>query len=470
MYDHVILISLDTLRSDVLATTPDKEWPEKYGPMRAPDTAIIDQIAAEGAFFPNCLAAAPYTSASHASYFTGRFPLRHGVFEFFNRRLSAPTLFTLARRREFRVRFKVDFPVILGSFLGFDQDVDDYIVEDDGAWLARFRQSSARSIDFVHFGGLHIPYGFHNLRFGGRDYVEKVEALERELGIDGSVDLTDQLVETYRTQDDLTLLLRYKRIVQHCYHARAFGRLFELYLEGAEYFFRRRFTAFWKELTAALQGTRSLVVIFGDHGEEYDEESYGHFNTVAEGVLRVPLIFWGDGIPRGRHLSRVRAVDLLPTLLELLGWPQEVGGALDGISLASVILSNAASREQPSFAQAYVANADEFVRFQRRAMDLGQVEGELPHVLHREVVYDGGLKLVRKNFDWTLGDVFRAIAPRRQLWRRSGARWMVFHNEEAEMALERRLDDYNAKRIAAPSIGAVSDDVRRQLQNMGYRV
>jgi len=471
MYEHLILISLDTLRGDVIAACPDKAWPAKYPALRQPDTGVLDRIAGEGTYFDTCLAAAPYTSASHGSYFTGQFPLHHGLYEFFNRKLASATIFSHARRQGYRVRFKVDFPVILGPFLGFDRDVDEYLIEDDDGWLSSFRESRARSVNFVHFGGLHIPYGFHNLRFGGRDYVEKVEALERERRIDPSHAPADQLVETYRTEPDLALLMRYKNVVQHCYDGKAYDRLFELYLEGAEHFLRHRFAPFWERLLEAIRGTRTLVVLFGDHGEEYDEESYGHFNTVHDGVLRVPLIFWGDDIPRRRFSDRVRAVDLLPTLLDLLELPAGGEARLDGVSLASAILAGRRYPERGSVAQAYVSDTSAFIEFQRRAMSAGKVDGTLRHLLHREVIYDGDLRLVRRNFEWSLGGLFREMPSQLELWRRTDLRaWARFTNEEAEARLERRLDDYNAGRAGGPEIGHVPEEVRRQLQSMGYRV
>src|SRR5215510_12472331 len=88
-YDHVVLISLDTLRSDAMGATSGKGWPDKYGlPEQAHSTRILDELARKGLFFPTTLSSAPYTSASHASFFTGQWPLRHGVYEFFNRSLA----------------------------------------------------------------------------------------------------------------------------------------------------------------------------------------------------------------------------------------------------------------------------------------------------------------------------------------------------------------------------------------------
>jgi choline-sulfatase len=469
MYDHVIIISLDTLRSDAIASTPEKNWPEKYPSARQPWTEPLDQIAAEGTFFPNCLSAAPYTSASHASYFTGKFPLRHGVYEFFNRKLASPTIFTYARRHGYRTRFKTDFPIILGPFLGFDADIDEYIVEDEDEWLSRIGTCRQRSLDFVHFGGIHIPYGFHNLNFGKSDYMEKVAALERELEIDANVSLADQLVETYRGEEDLKLLLRYKRVVQHCYHGRAYSRLFGLYLEGIEYFLRHRFLPFWNRLRDTLAKSRVLVVIFGDHGEEYDEYSYGHFNSVADGVLRVPLIFWGSDVPGRQCSTTVRSVDVFRTLADLTGLPVDPDPAVQGFSLADTLRGGSAPCTGSSIAQAYVSNTAEFLQYQRALLDGRQTSGGLDHVLHGEVVYDRDIRLVRRYYTWKLGDVFREMAPRLELQRRGAdGDWIGFRNDDAESGLLRILDSYNASRTVGSQALEVPERVRQELINMGY--
>ncbi len=66
---NVVLISLDTLRADVLGC---------YGYER--DTSpYIDALARSGALFENAIAPSPWTLPSHASLLTGLYPRRHGV-------------------------------------------------------------------------------------------------------------------------------------------------------------------------------------------------------------------------------------------------------------------------------------------------------------------------------------------------------------------------------------------------------
>jgi arylsulfatase A-like enzyme len=67
---------------------------------------------------------------------------------------------------------------------------------------------------------------------------------------------------------------------------------------------------------------RTLVVFTSDHGEEFGEHGWkGHDETLYEEVLHVPLILRAPGlVPVGvRVPHHASLVDLMPTLLELLG-------------------------------------------------------------------------------------------------------------------------------------------------------
>src|SRR5690348_12402996 len=135
-YDHIVLVSLDTLRSDCIGAVPFRLWRRKYPEIGAlPPTPLLDQIMGESAFFPNALTVTPYTASAHASVFTGRWPLRHGVWEQFNRGLRATSIFHRARRLGYRTLMKSDFWMMLGPPLGFTAAVDDFIDEDDDQFL-----------------------------------------------------------------------------------------------------------------------------------------------------------------------------------------------------------------------------------------------------------------------------------------------------------------------------------------------
>jgi membrane-anchored protein YejM (alkaline phosphatase superfamily) len=74
----------------------------------------------------------------------------------------------------------------------------------------------------------------------------------------------------------------------------------------------------WME---ARRGRAPLVVVTGDHGEEFGERGLrGHAHDVSEGETHVPMVIQGPGAPRGRVVDAPTShVDIVPTLFRLLG-------------------------------------------------------------------------------------------------------------------------------------------------------
>jgi choline-sulfatase len=76
----------------------------------------------------------------------------------------------------------------------------------------------------------------------------------------------------------------------------------------------------------------TLVVVVGDHGEmlgDHGEQTHGFF--IYEGATHIPLIIFGPGVPARSIPDQVRIVDVMPTVLELLGVARPP--ATQGVSL-----------------------------------------------------------------------------------------------------------------------------------------
>ena len=82
----------------------------------------------------------------------------------------------------------------------------------------------------------------------------------------------------------------------------------------------------------------TLVVLTSDHGDAFLEHGFlAHSTTPYEELVRVPLIV---KLPGGRHAGArvsepVRLVDVLPTILDLLG--RQVPRGVDGCSLVPLL-------------------------------------------------------------------------------------------------------------------------------------
>lgn len=74
------------------------------------------------------------------------------------------------------------------------------------------------------------------------------------------------------------------------------------------------------ELAACGQLEHTLVVVTGDHGEEFAEHGYwGHTGNFTASQVQVPLLLRGPGVPVGVEQRPTTHADLPATLLELVG-------------------------------------------------------------------------------------------------------------------------------------------------------
>ena len=105
-YKKIIWISLDTLRADCINFNKNKLYTNEYKVKNSIDNSKLDELCAKGCFFANAISVAPYTSASHAAYFTGLWPKNNGLYDQFNSKLNAKTVFELAKRAGYTTIFK----------------------------------------------------------------------------------------------------------------------------------------------------------------------------------------------------------------------------------------------------------------------------------------------------------------------------------------------------------------------------
>lgn len=99
------------------------------------------------------------------------------------------------------------------------------------------------------------------------------------------------------------------------------------------------------------QGLRenTLVSFTVDHGDHLGQHQMYQKMEMYEQAIRIPLIFSGPGVRNQRFNTPVSHLDVVPTLLEMLGLSPDT--ELDGQSLASSLTRNQTVTPRPVFAQ-----------------------------------------------------------------------------------------------------------------------
>ncbi len=319
---NLVLISIDTLRADHLGVY-GHPWLK---------TPRIDALAGESVRFVRAVAPAPTTLASHTSLMTGTYPHTHGVPDNDYRVAEANRMLAEILTDEGFATAGVIGGYPLGPQTHFHQGFGAYtVLPSDGvnseqvsdaalAWLES--RDSRRFFLFVHYWDVHWPYSPPP----PYDRMYRRDSLEMT-GMKSEIDAVRGALR--RAAPDAAERPEVLR---------------RLYAGGVSYV-----DAQVGRLLAGLRERGrlddSLVVLTSDHGEAMEEhagEFWNHGNTVYDSVARIPLLL---RLPRGAGGGRVEDwrlshVDLMPTLLELLGLSPPTG--LEGESFAGPLLGREA--------------------------------------------------------------------------------------------------------------------------------
>ena len=289
---NLLLISIDTLRADHLSCNGAQNV----------TTPNLDRLAREGVNFGRARTSVPLTLPSHASILTGNYPPTHGVRDNATSRLAESQL-TLG---EVLQTNGYETSAFLGSFVldrrfGLAQGFDTYDDQVAGApeelesleaersaeavytafesWLSS-RSSAAPFFAWLHFYDPHAPYAPpepYATRYKSDPYVGE--------GAYGD-EIVGRVLATLEEEDLLQQM---------------------------------------------------VIALVGDHGEGLGEHGeHTHSLLIYNSTLHVPMMLFAPGlIEQGSRVdSLVRTIDLAPTLLELLGKPQDLG---EGTSLVPLI-------------------------------------------------------------------------------------------------------------------------------------
>lgn len=302
---NLVLLSLDTLRADHMGT---------YGYPRA-TTPFMDELSQAGVLFESFVAASSSTRPSHMTMFTSLAPSVHGATENTGIRalpVGATTLAELLHDAGLATAAITENGAIdrsRGFARGFEVYVENRDSQSASMRTGHIEQTFAQGLEwldtipgrrfflFLHTYQVHNPFTpppAYGDFFAGTDGVPAPPPALRK---DWDPRLYDREI---RYTDD-----RVRALVE------ALGD------------------------RGLLENT--YFVLTADHGEAFLEHGFvAHGANVHHEVVNVPLVVTGPDVPAGRRLANpVPMVDLMPTILELLGAPGS-GGEM-GRSQAAVV-------------------------------------------------------------------------------------------------------------------------------------
>ncbi len=289
---HVVLITVDTLRADHLAS---------YG-YHLKTSPHMDQLAEEGVRFDRAYTAIPMTGPAHFSMFTGRYPQEHGARI---NGVSLPgdskwlTVPKVLRRFGYTSGAFVSAWPLVGRLTQLHRDFDHYDEEMERSyqvfhsmrWAEDVTRPALRWLEehkdeehlflWVHYFDPHEPY---NLR---KEFADP-----------------EQVGEPHPD------LPTYEKSVQNRI------RRYDSEIGYAD----KHIGMLLRRLDKLGMRDNTLVVLLSDHGEGLGEQGFvGHGRWLYESTTRVPWIMRLPGrIPAGSVIAQnVSTLDLAPTLLDL---------------------------------------------------------------------------------------------------------------------------------------------------------
>ncbi len=285
---NIILITIDTIRSDFLSCNGSKK-------IKTPN---LDSLAQQGANFLRARAAVPLTLPSHASMMTSLYPLTHGIRDNGTARLPDrySTLTEVLKNQGYQTAAFVGSFVLdrrFGLNQGFDV-YDDRIPSDPrvlekpeaernadavysafSEWFARASKKQPFFV-WIHFYDPHAPYNPpepYRSRYANDLYA-------------GEIAYTDEVI----------------------------GKVLkDLQTKGSN---------------------NQIIAVAGDHGEGLGEHQEAtHSLLIYNSTLHVPMILTAPGLisPGIKFPHLCRIIDLAPTLLDFAGIQNNLNG--QGISL-----------------------------------------------------------------------------------------------------------------------------------------
>ncbi|MFH1681100.1 MAG: sulfatase, partial [Candidatus Eisenbacteria bacterium] len=389
----------------------------------------IDRLASESVLFEWAFSQAPATAPSQASIFTGLYPSSHRMIEE-GSRLSgeAVTLAEVLSERGYTTAAFVDGGYMSPGF-GLEQGFALYDNSQGGGlatigpkaidWMRQ--NASGNFLLLIHTYDVHTPYA--------------PPEPHRSLFLEGLDAPTPGFEPTAEAMEE----------VRASFHEGTPRPLPPADVEYAKALYdgEIRYVDAWVgEFLDALRETgldkRATVVLFSDHGEEFQEHGSVLHEKLVTTVIRVPLLV---RLPAGASAVRleqvVEMVDLMPTLLDFAGVP--LPAHVQGESLVPLLRGEG----QPP----YIAFSESPLLGEQRAVALGGYHMIVRKDLEATRLYD------LRTDPLELEDIAGAEPDRAEVMLRHIRTW------------EEKVEGFSFEGGEAASVG---EETLEQLKSLGY--
>ncbi|MBU1073826.1 sulfatase, partial [bacterium] len=462
---HLILVTIDTLRRDVLsAVSPD-----------APPTPGLDAIAAEGILYTNYWSSSCWTLPAMATLMTGRAPRELGVAKYAGVPTGVRTLSQLASEAGYSTAAFTANPYLMPAY-GFDRgfgefehalvlepllpaarsvlarelsyladtrlDLDDaaVIVGKAARWLKQ-RRDDAPLFLWLHLMDPHLPYRWHSLPANAPAAAPGRGVQPARTEIPDDPLFTDGVFPAAHlpgVRDSLPGV-----------SAEVRAGLWALYRREVQYT-DACLSKLWATLRELGIWDSALVIVTSDHGEEFFEHGgFEHGHSLMPEVTGVPLLIRQPGARDGGSTCAADhdALDLVPSVCRFLSWTPPAG--LEG--------------------------ADDLLYVDTDAARQGKAEGDAPAIMENMLYGEPQLACRAWPYLGVVGEGGVGSAWY-DLGADPGARHPLADDPAAAAAIltaaHARLSAWDARSALMSAAGVdsvgLSADLRRQLQSLGY--
>ena len=375
---NILLVNLDTLRAPEMPC---------YGYVRD-TTPNLCRYAAGNIRFTNFHTQTPFTLDSHMSIFTGLYPSSHHVIEALKDSLNPaiPTLTKTLKKNGYQtiwagVTDDINLPLDRGLGNGFDEfhSVDGMAPD----WAAQYEKLLPKFLDakptfmFLHTYGVHSPYlvGHGPYKFltptypdipltqeefypHSREYYEFVIAefaerigvsntpesrqrngmiiskLEKALS-ENNLAKAREITWEFPEYENYSLYMTWYYLHIRQGDVARLEYLKTLYDERI-YQVDQQLVPLFTFLNRPEVKKKTIVIFLSDNGEEFNEHGYfDHGWNIYNTSTHTPFIMAIPGMKQGVYHELIQAVDIVPTLLDLVGIAPD--GPLEGKSLRPVV-------------------------------------------------------------------------------------------------------------------------------------